>query len=208
VFEQLSHALSRPKLVTFVKVNTDQQKDVAQAYRVTSLPTFIIFRNGKAVDKVQGADPIKLQSVVKKLSEEVESMGNSAGEASGSGGNDANWMGAGLPRGYTDISSQVELRYCELLNVDPDTGGVRVLFDTSKPSALSGSKSASKDWVESDTDEQLLLFIPFQSTLKLHTLQVGYEPTAAWPVTLLTPPTRLPLYLPATTTMTTRRRRP
>jgi hypothetical protein len=188
VFEQLSHALSRPKLVTFVKVNTDQQKDVAQAYRVTSLPTFIIFRNGKPVDKVQGADPMKLQSVVKKLSEEVESMGNnSAGEASGSGSNGANWMGAGLPRGYTDISSQVELRYCELLNVDPDTGGVRVLFDTSKPSALSGSKSAAKDWVESDTDEQLLLFIPFQSTLKLHTLQVGYEPTTAWLVTLLIP---------------------
>jgi hypothetical protein len=190
VFEQLSHALSRPKLVTFVKVNTDQQKDVALAYRVTSLPTFIIFRNGKAVDKVQGADPMKLQSVVKKLSEEVESMGNnSAGEASGSGSgsNGANWMGAGLPRGYTDISSQVELRYCELLNVDPDTGGVRVLFDTSKPSALSGSKSAAKDWVESDTDEQLLLFIPFQSTLKLHTLQVGYEPTTAWPITQLIP---------------------
>lgn len=202
MFEQLSHALSRPKLVTFVKVNTDQQKDVAQAYRVTSLPTFIIFRNGKAVDKVQGADPMKLQSVVKKLSEEVESMGNNAGEASGSGSNDANWMGASLPRGYTDISNQVELRYCELLNVDPDTGGVRVLFDTSKPSALSGSKSAAKDWVESDTDEQLLLFIPFQSTLKLHTLQVGYDPTSASSVTLLTRATRSPLYLPAMMTMT------
>lgn len=177
MFEQLSAALSRPNLVTFVKIDTDQQKDVAQAYRVTSLPTFIIFRNGKVADKVQGADPVKLQSVVKKLSEEVQNMGSGEGEASGSGSgnNGGNWRGAGLPRGYTDITSQVELRYCELLNVDPDAGSVRVLFDTTKPSALSGGKSATKDWVESDTDEQLLLFMPFQSMLKLHTLQVGCD---------------------------------
>jgi hypothetical protein len=189
VFEQLSAALSRPNLVTFVKIDTDQQKDVAQAYRVTSLPTFIIFRNGKVADKVQGADPMKLQSVVKKLSEEVQNMGSGEGEASGSGSgnNGGNWRGAGLPRGYTDITSQVELRYCELLNVDPDAGSVRVLFDTAKPSALSGGKSATKDWVESDTDEQLLLFMPFQSMLKLHTLQVSYDrSTRGWPDSLLT----------------------
>lgn len=183
MFEQLSAALSRPNLVTFVKIDTDQQKEVAQAYRVTSLPTFIIFRNGKVADKVQGADPMKLQSVVKKLSEEVQNMGSGDGEASGSGSGSggSNWRGAGLPRGYTDITSQIELRYCELLNVDPDAGGVRVLFDTAKPSALSGGKSATKDWVESDTDEQLLLFMPFQAMLKLHTLQVSCDCfTMAW----------------------------
>jgi hypothetical protein len=174
LFEQLSQSLSRPNLVTFVKINTDQQKDVAQAYRVTSLPTFIIFRNGKVADKVQGADPLKLQSIVKKLSQEVESIGNGSGEASGSGSNGGTWRGADLPRGYTDITSEIELQRCELLNVDPDTGSVRVLFDTAKPTALSGAKSTSKDWVESDTDEQLLLFVPFQSMLKLHTLQVSY----------------------------------
>lgn len=177
VFEQLSTALSRPSLVTFVKVNTDQQKDVAQAYRVTSLPTFIVFRNGKVAERVQGADPLKLQAVVKKLSEEVENLGASGGgEASGSGsGGGATWRGAELPRGYNDITSQIELQRCELLNVDPDMGGVRVLFDASKPSALSGGKGTAKDWVESDTDEQLLLFAPFQSMLKLHTLQVSHE---------------------------------
>ncbi|KAG7292685.1 hypothetical protein NEMBOFW57_002722 [Staphylotrichum longicolle] len=177
LFEQLSQTLSRPNLVTFVKVNTDQQKDVAQAYRVTSLPTFIIFRNGKVADRVQGADPLKLQSIVKKLSQEVESIGNGGGgEASGSGSNGGSWRGAELPRGYTDITSEIELQRCELLNVDPDAGSVRVLFDTAKPSALSGAKSASKDWVESDTDEQLLLFVPFQSMLKLHTLQITSIP--------------------------------
>lgn len=182
VFEQLSHALSRPNLVTFTRVNTEQQKGVAQAYRVTTIPTFIIFRNGKVADRVQGADPIKLQSVVKKLSEEVQNLASGrGGEASGSGGgsgsgsgssSEANWRGAALPRGYNDITDQIEIRSCELLNVDPDAGNVRVLFDAAKPSALSGGKGGTKDWVESDTDEQLLLFMPFQSMLKLHTLQV------------------------------------
>ena len=177
--------------MTFVKINTDQQKDVAEAYRVTSLPTFIIFRNGKVADKVQGADPIKLQSVVKKLSEEVQNIGSRDGEAGGSGSGSGNrdWRGAGLPRGYNDITDQIELRYCELLNVDPDAGGVRVLFDTAKPSALSGGKGATKDWVESDTDEQLLLFMPFQSMLKLHTLQVSCDGSVmGWLDSLLNAP--------------------
>lgn len=130
---------------------------------------------------MQGADPLRLQSVVKKLSDEVQNLSSGGGEASGSGsgsgsgGSTANWRGAGLPRGYTDITDQIELQRCELLNVDPDAGGVRVLFDGAKPSTLSGGKSSTKDWVESDTDEQLLLFTPFQSMLKLHTLQVRLQ---------------------------------
>jgi thiol-disulfide isomerase/thioredoxin len=180
LFEQLSQTLSRPNLVTFVKVNTDLQKDVAHAYRVTSMPTFIIFRNAKVADRVQGADPVKLQSIVKKLSDEVENMGGATGEASGSN-NGASWRGADLPRGYTDITDQIELQRCELLNVDPGAGKVRALFDTAKPSALSGGNGAAKDWIESDIDPQLLLFMPFQSMLKLHTLQVGYGQPSSIP---------------------------
>jgi hypothetical protein len=183
VFEQLSTALSRPNFVTFVSVDTNQQKDVATAYRITSQPTFIIFRNGKVADRVQGADPAKLQAVVKKLSAEIQSLGTSGGEASGSGGAGSSgyWRGAELPRNYSDITDQVELQRCELLNYDPEAGNVRVLFDAAKPSTLSGGKGTNKDWVESDTDEQLLLFMPFQSMLKLHTLQVCYRRTLALP---------------------------
>lgn len=180
IYEQLSQGLSRQNVVTFVKVNTDQQKEIAQAYGVTALPTFIVFRDGKVIEKVQGADPRKLQEVVKKLGAEVENVGT-GGEASGSGSSGAGWRGADLPRGYTDITSQIEIQRCELLNVASDTGGVRVLFDSAKPSALAGGKANSKDWIESDTDEQLMLFLPFQSMIKLHTLQVGLR---AWPIDL------------------------
>ncbi len=117
--------------------------------------------------------------MIKKLQSEAEGR-DSAGEGSSGAGDSegGSWNGAVVPRGYGDLTRQVELNRCELLNVDIEAaGGVRVLFESNKPSGLgNGAKSSTKDWVESDTDEQLLLFIPFQSMLKLHTLQVRFSP--------------------------------
>ena len=74
-----------------------------------------------------------------------------------------------------------------MLNSDSDFGGVRTLFETTQPSTLAvgkgkGSASGSegkKDWVESDVDEQLMLYIPFTSTLKIHTVQITSCPPEA-----------------------------
>jgi thioredoxin len=179
LYEQLSVQLSQPNLVTFTKVNTEEQQQVASAYAIRSIPTFILFRDGKPVEKVQGADPMKLQSLLHQISQESQnasaggSGGSSSNNSGGSSGNSAlGWRGAGLPRGYTDVTDQIEIPKTELLNFDEEFGNVRVLFQSSKPGALSGGKKTEKDWVVSDTDEQLLLFTPFMSMLKLHTLQV------------------------------------
>lgn len=37
------------------KVNVDEANDLAQEYEVMSIPTFIIFKNGKEVGRVMGA---------------------------------------------------------------------------------------------------------------------------------------------------------
>ena len=132
---------------------------------MTALPTFLIFRDGKVTQKVQGANPQELSSSLKALMSELEKVGSTA-----DGGL---WMGAEVPRGYSDITDQVEMRGCELLNADDDAGPVKVLFGTSKPSALDAGNSFPKDWVQSGSDDQLLLFIPFQASIKLHTLQVS-----------------------------------
>jgi len=175
VYEQLSKAHSQPHKVTFVKINTETQLELAQTYGVTSLPTFILFSNGKVVDRAEGASAASLQKFVQKIQKTIESAKN--GGPSGGDNSDAGfWRGAALPRGYTDITSQIELRRCELLNIDSDIGSVRVLFDSGKPSALSGGDGTAKDWVESDTDQQLMLFMLFQSMIKLHTLQITSLP--------------------------------
>lgn len=129
----------------------------------------MVFKQGEPVEKVQGADVQKLQAVVRDLA----SMATDGAGSSGSN-HASSWRKAELPKGYTDVTDQVDLKGIELLNADSEFGTVRTLVDSSKPSALNAKrkKADTKDWVESDTDEQLMLFMPFHATLKIHTLQV------------------------------------
>lgn len=131
---------------------------------------------------MQGADPRKLNEVIQKLASEAtrsDGASGESGEASGAGGG---WLGATVAKGYSDVTDQVDSKGLELLNRDDEAGEPRVLFDTSKPSGLAGDKGKGKgkgrDWVESDTDEQLMLYIPFQSTLKVHGLHITSFPPA------------------------------
>ena len=80
----------------------------------------------------------------------------------------------------------MDVRGLDLLNSDSDYGTARTLFESSRPSALNSGNGKGKgpangdeekkDWVESDTDEQLMLYIPFMSTLKVHTLHITSLP--------------------------------
>ena len=146
------------------------------------MPTFMIFKNAVNVTTIQGADLNKLSTAIKKFTAEVNNDGaaSGGGDTSSSGAN-GSWLGADLPKGYADVSDEVNIRGLDLLNADSDFGNVRTLFESKKPSILKraatrGSKGKesdeAKDWVVSDTDEQLMLFIPFQSTLKVHSLHL------------------------------------
>ena len=84
------------------------------------------------------------------------------------------------------MTDQVDIRGLDLLNSASECGNARTLFDNSKPSSLESRKGKGKgpeseegdpkDWVESDTDEQLMLYVPFMSTLKVHTLHITSLP--------------------------------
>lgn len=151
------------------------------------MPTFLVFKNTKEVSRIRGADPAKLSEAVRKLAAEADASSSGAAgfdEASGSGSVGGTWRGvAALPRGYTDVTDQVDVRNLDMLNGDGDFGSARVLFESGRPSGLS-SKAKGKgkeqqdgagskhDWVESDTDEQLMLYMPMQATLKIHTMHI------------------------------------
>ncbi|KAG9777042.1 hypothetical protein KCU88_g4640, partial [Aureobasidium melanogenum] len=126
IYEQLSAQLSRPNKITFAKINTDQQVDLARSYGVKAMPTFMIFKNARRVEFIEGADPRRLSNAVKQLATEANKM--EADESAGEGGSGSgNWL---------------------------------------------GQPEAKKDWVQSDTDEQLMLYIPFQCTLKIHSIHL------------------------------------
>lgn len=147
-----------------------------------SPPLFVVFKNGTQVSKFSGQNPQQLSDNVKKLAAEVESGEGGFGEASGASSGGSGWRGAALPRGYTDVTDQVDVRGLDLLNSDSEFGSVRTLFDTSAPSSASKGKGASSgkdtkpDWVESDVDEQLMLYIPFNANLKIHTIHITSIP--------------------------------
>jgi thioredoxin 1 len=52
IVEELSEQM---KEVKFVKVDVDQNNDLATQYSVFSIPTFIIFKEGRAVNQFVGA---------------------------------------------------------------------------------------------------------------------------------------------------------
>jgi len=180
VYEGLSTKYSRQNAVTFAKVNTDNQQAIAKKYNITAMPTFVYFESGKEHTRIQGVDPAKLNSLISRWT--ALASGSDAGESSSG----ASWCGASLPRGYKDVTDEIDLKGLDLLNADSDFGGARTLFTPGKPSSLErgkGKASSSKnegaegrDWVESDTDEQLMLFVPFNATIKIHSLQITSLP--------------------------------
>lgn len=150
------------------------------------MPTFIVFQKGRSLSTVRGADPRKLNEVVRKLGSEADKAKTvRGGESSGKteSGNDR-WLGAPIPEKQSDISNKYDPTGLELLNCGNKYGQPKVLFNTSKPSALSSTgegngKEDSEDWVESETDEQLMLYVPFMSSLRIGMLQLTSLPPSS-----------------------------
>ena len=53
--------------VQFLKVDVDEQGEVAELNQITAMPTFIVFRAGKKVAEFRGADKNRLLQTVTSL---------------------------------------------------------------------------------------------------------------------------------------------
>jgi thioredoxin len=130
IYEQLSSQLSRPGTLAFTKVNTDSQKQIAQTYNITAMPTFMVFKSGRESKRIKGADVKALDAAVKQLAQEASSAPSGSGSGSGGdpfttaggggggGGTSKNWIGASLPRGYEDVTEAVDQLNLDFLNLD------------------------------------------------------------------------------------------
>ncbi|KAI4328368.1 hypothetical protein L6164_020726 [Bauhinia variegata] len=52
--------------VEFIKIDVDELMEVTQQFQVQAMPTFILVKKGKAVDKVAGARKDELQKLIEK----------------------------------------------------------------------------------------------------------------------------------------------
>jgi thioredoxin 1 len=58
VIDNLAKKLSGK--IVFGKLNVDENKEVASRYEIMSIPTLLVFKNGKLIDRMVGAMPESL----------------------------------------------------------------------------------------------------------------------------------------------------
>ena len=64
VIEELAKEQTEIKVC---KVNVDEQMELARQYRVMSIPTFLVFKNGEIIAQILGAQPKeKLLELIRK----------------------------------------------------------------------------------------------------------------------------------------------
>ena len=54
--------------MTFIKVDVDEQVDVSAKLGIRAMPTFFIFKDGRKIGELIGADPRALIAMIKEAS--------------------------------------------------------------------------------------------------------------------------------------------
>jgi thioredoxin 1 len=72
IYAQLSTAHTAPGKFAFVKINVDEQRELAGKYGVTAMPTFLVFKDGKKMGEIKGADVRGLKGVVEGVVGELK----------------------------------------------------------------------------------------------------------------------------------------
>jgi len=100
--------------VQFLKCDVDACQDVARAYSITAMPSFVFIKNGTKVDVVRGADPRALESTIKKHA------GSGGSSSSGVFVGKGNTVGGAKP---SPTAGKVTPTYAEVAegvtNIDP-----------------------------------------------------------------------------------------
>ncbi|KAH7083903.1 thioredoxin [Paraphoma chrysanthemicola] len=78
IYNQLSTQHTSTGKFAFVKVNVDEQGELAAQYGVTAMPTFLIFKDGKQIEGIRGADVRALKSVVERAANDLKTTAAAA----------------------------------------------------------------------------------------------------------------------------------
>ncbi|QRW14023.1 thioredoxin [Ceratobasidium sp. AG-Ba] len=62
IFERLEPEFSR---IEFYKVDVDESEEISQEVGIRAMPTFILFKNGQKIKELVGANPPKLEELLR-----------------------------------------------------------------------------------------------------------------------------------------------
>jgi thioredoxin 1 len=64
IYAKLAEEHSAPGSVALVKVDVDEQPEIAAKYGISAMPTFLVINNGNVVQTIRGANPPALKKAV------------------------------------------------------------------------------------------------------------------------------------------------
>jgi len=53
--------------IKFLKIDIDENQEMARKYKIESIPAFILFKDGLEQDRLVGANKVKLEEMISKL---------------------------------------------------------------------------------------------------------------------------------------------
>jgi len=134
--------------VQFTKLDVDEVHEASDLAGVRAMPTFQFMKGGKKVGELKGAIPSKLEEFVKLHG------GNPSQSQDGAS--------SLFPPGHEELTEHITANQLDALNQKGGHDVKNIL-----------SKDAS--YLESDVDEQLIISVPFNQTVKLHSLKLVAE---------------------------------
>ncbi|CEP11437.1 hypothetical protein [Parasitella parasitica] len=142
-------------LVVFAKVDVDKVKDVAAACQVSSMPTFQFYKDGRKLVEMKGANPRELEAHVQTHSSDASISPRKS---------------VGVP-GYVDLTEFITPNQMDALNQQEEHNVKNIFKD-------------DDTFLQSDVDEQLIISVPFNQPVKLHSLKFKVSDTANAPKTV------------------------
>ncbi|EJU05502.1 DUF1000-domain-containing protein [Dacryopinax primogenitus] len=155
LFESLS---KQYKHAAFARVDVDRSQEIAQMFKVTAMPTFVLLKGGQEVGRVRGASAGQLQQIVAVHAGPAppSATASSSGDSSSKGKDD-----------LVDTVSLLEFLDPSQLNClnEAEQHGIKGVISNK-------GKNKSGAWLESDADEELLLNIYFNQAVRVRGLVI------------------------------------
>lgn len=151
--------------IEIVRVDLDANQGLARRFQVTSVPTFVFFRNGKEDERVTGFSS-QIISLLDKYAETAKSEGVGA---RGPAKTQTNWEKQTkelVPKGFSVLNDLIHFGEATSLNV-------LLLHKHEEADAKDVFRLAeAKSQVFTDADSQGLFFVPLNNISKVHSLLI------------------------------------